>query len=281
MDYKKKDLLTYSSANDFLCSVAPKEVNEKVISRYLNAPNRIKKNAKLNEFFKRFISSAQNANMKRRVIGGAIGGIDHLSPVLLGFNPKAVNKKYGMDNRKLLKDIQTKLKPTGKIRKSSRSLWPQYCHTALSVAKFLSQFDDGKRFTNWLNVFYRDELTLLALPLILAEEIHGIGFALACDFLKELGYIKYGKPDVQVNRIFKSLGLVELPASDYSVLKAINRLAKNAGVTSYDVDKLFWLIGSGDFYLDRASIGKNGKIGRNGDKFIKHMKAKYKTLRAD
>ena len=45
------------------------------------------------------------------------------------------------------------------------------------------------------------------MPLILAAEIEGIGYTLACDFLKELGFIEYGKPDVHVIEIFVGIGL--------------------------------------------------------------------------
>jgi hypothetical protein len=41
----------------------------------------------------------------------------------------------------------------------------------------------------------------------------------------------------------------------------------NAGVTPYNVDKLFWLIGSGYFY-DDPHVGKRGKIGSQKKAFI-------------
>jgi len=43
--------------------------------------------------------------------------------------------------------------------------------------------------------------------MLLAYEIYGYGFPLACDFLKELGYNQYGKSDVHINEIFSSLNL--------------------------------------------------------------------------
>jgi len=50
---------------------------------------------------------------------------------------------------------------------------------------------------------------------------------------------------------------------DYLTLKAIDRIAKANSVTPYAVDKVFWLIGSGNFYV----TGKN--IGRQKQTFIK------------
>ena len=106
--------------------------------------------------------------------------------------------------------------------------------------------------------------------MILEAEIYGIGFPLACDFLKELGYINYGKPDVHIIEIFEATGLTEEGLSDYHVLKAITRIADNLNLSSYHVDKLFWLIGSGYFY-NHTQFGNKGRVGRMKEDFIEHM----------
>jgi hypothetical protein len=45
-------------------------------------------------------------------------------------------------------------------------------------------------------------------------------------------------------------------------------VADHVGVTPYAVDMLFWLIGSGDFYLDGI------KIGRQKEKFIEYARSR-------
>jgi hypothetical protein len=72
---------------------------------------------------------------------------------------------------------------------------------------------------------------------------------------------------VHIKDIFGSLWLCPPGAGDYGVFKAVGRLARNAGVTPYNVDKLFWLIGSGYFYED-PHIGHKGKIGSLKKQFI-------------
>lgn len=57
--------------------------------------------------------------------------------------------------------------------------------------------------------------------LLLEQQIVGIGFALACDFLKELEYVNFAKPDVQLRDIFKGLELCPPKSSDYELFKAI------------------------------------------------------------
>jgi hypothetical protein len=51
------------------------------------------------------------------------------------------------------------------------------------------------------------------------------------------------------------------------MVKAVARVARYSSVTAYNVDKLFWLIGSGHFY-DKPEIGLNRKIGRRKKSFI-------------
>ena len=65
---------------------------------------------------------------------------------------------------------------------------------------------------------------------------------------------------MHIKDIFWSLGLCPVDSSDYEVFKAVVRMAGNARVTTYNVDKLFWLIGSGYFY-DDPYVGHNGRIG--------------------
>jgi thermostable 8-oxoguanine DNA glycosylase len=83
--------------------------------------------------------------------------------------------------------------------------------------------------------------TMAVLPLLIQSKIEGIGYALACDFLKELGYTSYGKPDVHVKEIFVGLNLCPPNATPSQIQKVISKIAKAAGVPPYDVDKVFWL----------------------------------------
>ena len=107
-------------------------------------------------------------------------------------------------------------------------------------------------------------LTVVSLPLLLDREIEGFGFALSCDFLKELGYVNFPKPDIHLHDIFEALELCQAEVDDYQLFKAIIRLASNADVTPYAVDKVFWLIGSGNFYDDPEI----GSIGNHKQDFI-------------
>ena len=228
--------------------------------------------------YERILESAQNANMKAGVIGGFIGGVNRLGQVLCNFDPPMILEKYSAGSEGLLDDIVTQLKPRGSIRRTPRSLWPKYCQTILSSAKFLSQFSSAEDFYSWVDFFDKDERARPALPMLLGQEIDGFGFALACDFLKELGYENFSKPDVHVKDIFYAVGLSPYRVSDYEVFKAVDRVARNVGVTPYNVDKLFWLIGSGYFYED-YHIGNKGRIGSRKKEFIGMAQPRLEQMR--
>jgi hypothetical protein len=137
----------------------------------------------------------------------------------------------------------------------------------LSPARDFSA-SSGPEFIDWVRVFDADDRKRVALPMLLSQEIDGFGFALACDFLKELGFLNFAKPDVHVKAIVRDLGLSAPTANDYAVFKAVVRIASNCGETPYAVDKLFWLVGSGRFY-DHPQMGKNGRIRTDRAGFIR------------
>lgn len=260
---------SYKDARQYLLDRIPRKDAVEVLNHYLSLPDGSEESASIETLYFHLLSSAQNANMKAGVIGGAIGGVEKLGKVLCGFSPKKVVTKYNGQHMKLLSDIESYLKPTGKIRKTPQSIWPKYCNTALDSAEFFSQFESGNDFYSWANHYYQDSRSIAALPLVLSQEIYGIGYPLACDFLKELGFINYGKPDVHIIEIFKGLGLCDDKATPYEIQKVIVQIAEVNGVSAYNVDKLFWLIGSGKFY-DHPDIGN---IGRNRQDFVQQYNA--------
>lgn len=252
-DENQRDQKVYALARKYLLSLS--DVTPEILDRHLSLSVDERPNS-LAGIYKHLLETAQNANMGPNVIGQAIGGIDKLNALLCGFQPSEVVGKYGNNWKIVLDDIKAQLRPRGKIRQSSRSLWPRFCKTITSGADFLAKFNNASDFYEWVDFFDRDERARPALPMLLSYEIDGFGFPLACDFIKELGYLNFSKPDVHLKKIFVALGL-SLKEDDYQVFRAIIRVARNVGVTPYNVDKLFWLIGSGNFYLDGVNTGRN------------------------
>ncbi len=241
MDQPDLDKAAYDLAKDFLVRLGgEKGVTPELVEKYLHLGKAARPRT-IAALYERVLESAQNANMKAGVIGGSIGGVGKLGPVLCGFEPSLILEKYRSGWEGVLDEVVAQLKPRGSVRRTARSIWPSYCRTILSGARLLSRFSSADDFYGWVDFFDEDERARPALPLLLAEEIEGIGFALACDFLKELGYENFSKPDVHVKEIFWAIGLSPYVTSDYEMFRAVARVARNANVTPYNVDKLFWL----------------------------------------
>ena len=186
----------YTLAKDFLLqSGAGKGVTPESIEKYLHL---CASTRHLGRPLEHMLESAQSGNMKAGVIGGSIGGVGKLGPLLCDFEPAEVLEKYRSGWEDVLDDIVAQLKPRGSVPRTSRSIWPRYCRSVLSGARFLSQFSTADDFYRWVDLFDEDERARPALPLLLAQEIEGFGFALACDFLNGLGYENFSKPDVHV-----------------------------------------------------------------------------------
>lgn len=249
-------------------------VTEELIKKHFQPEYNKPKN--INIIYQRLCETAQNKQMSTKVIGGSIGGVEKLKDVLFNFNPKKVSETYGKnDSEKLLNEIILKLKPKGQIRRTSRSIWPLFCQSIIDSAYFLSEFNNAESFYKWANFFAKDEKAKPALPMLISIEISGIGFPLACDFLKEIGFLNFGKPDVHLKEIFKELNLINpnersTIKQDYQTLKLIDKIAIANNTTAFEVDKIFWLIGSGNFYLS------NIQIGRNRNQFIEQIKNHFK-----
>jgi hypothetical protein len=259
----------YKLAKDFLPSRNIAGVTTDLVEKYLNPLTLNPQPTSKEGIYQRLLESAQNANMKAGVIGRAIGGVEKLAPVLQGFTPRGVLDKYAGNGEAILRDIVERIKPRGEIRRTPRSIWPHYCQTILSAANFIEQFSSASDFFGWVDFFDRDDRTRAALPMLLSQEIEGFGFALSCDFLKEMGYVNFPKPDVHLRDIFTALRLCQDGANDYQLFKAVIRVAGHAGVSAYNADKVFWLIGSGNFYSD-LHIGSQGLVGSWKKEFIEY-----------
>lgn len=192
----------------------------------------------------------------RQAMPNVIGKVSRLKPVLCGFDPRAVRKRYASNHAALLEAIvRSKVHTAGKINAgNASSLWVVFAKSALSCADFLSAFKSAKEFNAFVGTFYVNEHSKLALPLLLEKELFGFGFALACDFLKESGYREFVKPDTHLTDLARAARITAPDASPYRVFKDVVAYCQGAGLVPYEFDKLLWLVGSGKFYLDDVSV---------------------------
>jgi hypothetical protein len=270
MDQVQRDRRAFDLAHQYIHALAVPGIDAALINEYLRPDATKQKPNDIRELYFRLLFHAQNANMKSRVIGGSIGGVEKLSEVLFEFDPCQVLAEYQSWDQ-LLERVEQVLKPRGQVRRTGRSLWPLYCQCTLSAASFMSQFSTGDDFHRWIRFFDEDPRSRPALPLLIEKEVFGFGFALACDFLKELGYLNFSKPDTHIKDLFEALGLANT-RNDFEVFRSVARVAAVVGESPFCVDKLFWLIGSGNFY-NHPNLGKMGRIGSRKSDFIEYASA--------
>lgn len=249
----------YNKAKEYLLSfeAVTSEMLEMQLAEWKN-----RKPETIQKLFIAFLNHAQN----RQGMPNSIGDIEKLSPMLFGFDHIKVNREY-KDWEYLFDAIyESSYSPPGRMVKSNnKSHWVIYCKAIISIAEFLVSYKTLDQFYIFVNGFLTNEQSKLALPLLLSEEIFGFGFALACDFLKENVSPEFIKPDTHINDIAQGLGITE-SKNNYRIFKDVESYCSRIGVLPYEVDKIFWLVGSGNFYLS------NTKISSSKQQFIESIK---------
>lgn len=251
----------YNEAKTFLYDISPSDLKENGLKEYFDVKKKYKSK---NDILFGLLLSLQNKQMSKNVIG-----LENkkkrliFDKLLFEYNCDEILKHY-TEEELLNKFIENF---TINNIESPRNLWRAYTKSIISACKFVNSFDSIKDFDVFVNRFNYNEMSSAALPMLLEKEIFGLGFPLACDFLKELGYLEYPKPDVHIKDIFVAFDLCE--NNDYSAYKAVIEMANIVNDSAYNVDKIFWLIGSGNYYLHNITIG------RNKERFIKHILCEF------
>ena len=256
MTAKEKNIIIYRTAYEYLLSILPEGVSD--LESYFVGDSR--EFDSLEKVFEVLLQSAQEYQRLPNVIQ-FVKRKDKIRGIL-----------YGFDFRKVAscnpEDLYYKFRETFNVtsKDSKNNLWYRWSCAVVDSSIFLSQFESIEDFKGFVDLFSYNSTTRMALPLVISTKIRGVGFALACNFLKELGYLNYPKPDVHMIDICVGLGISDKEPA--SVFEAIVKIAEDNGVTPYRVDKVFWLICSGRFYKEDITIG------RHKDEFIALAKEK-------
>ena len=238
----------YNISYGFLLKILPKEINEDDLEeKYFNPKSNFNT---LEDLFERMIISAQNYQRTPKVIGFA-SKRDKIKQLLFNYNLSEISK-ISRDDLYAKFQKEFKLHITAKNKK--QDCWYKWSQSIIDSASFLTSFKDVKDFKNFIDLFQYNIETKTALPLLISTKIFGMGFPLACDFLKEIGYTDYPKPDIHIKDIIKVLLKLDTEdkISNISAYEMIIDIAtkSNRNVTPYKLDKILWLICSGNFYDD-------------------------------
>jgi hypothetical protein len=260
--------MIYKASYDYLLQMLPEKITEQRLQDYFVGDSQ--DFLSLRDVFVQFIHSAQNYQRMPNVIKFDQRKED-MSDVLCDYD---FYKIKDMDVDELYQILRKRYNIGGKD--SKQNSWYKWSKSVVDAAKFMSEFKDVEDFKLFVDRFSYNFSTRMALPLLIEKKISGIGFALACDSLKELGYLDYPKPDVHIKEVFYQIGVAE--KDDIAVFEVIDKMATECKeidrkVSPYKIDKILWLICSGKFYKDDISIGQHR------DELIQYIKeARVKFL---
>lgn len=218
------------------------------------------------DVFKRLVESSVNSYSKPTVFGGPKEGREgrlerFLKEVTEDFNSELISnadvenlQDRIRERRKKIVGVAIKVEKDTMVNGLAKSLIESAQH--IQEFKFSSEdsnFADSyrKHFSAMEGNIANPYVALNNVREFCGLKIHGIGFALSCDFLKEIGLSEYGKPDTHIMDL--------LPFFTGSIYKNHNknqeafgqclidiiRVSNALEVEPYELDKLLYLIGSG------------------------------------
>lgn len=252
MTVKDKNQIVFRTACNYLIEILPDELEPKDLEKYFVGDRR--NFSSLDVVYEQFIQSAQNYQQMPNVIKFGERKAK-IKAILSNYDFKKI---AAIPVEDLYQTFRREFNVTSED--NNRNCWHKWSNSVIDAAKFTNDFRSIDDFKTFVNQFDYNLPTRMALPLLISTKIRGVGFALACDCLKELGYINYPKPDVHLIEVFSGLGMSD--NNPISVFEAIVRMSEDCKeiddkVTPYKIDKIIWLICSGRFYLDDVTIGRH------------------------
>lgn len=252
MTIKEKNQVVYQLAYNYLLDILPNKLNADKLQKYFSGDRR--DFSSLADVYEQLIHSAQNYQRMPNVIKFTERK-EKIKSILCEYDLTKITT-YNIED--LYQVFRKEFNVTSED--SKRNSWHKWSKSIIDAAKFMSDFENISDFKTFVNQFDYNLPSRMALPLLISTKISGIGFALACDFLKELGYVNYPKPDVHLIDVFNRLGLSE--RNPVSVFEAIVKMSDDCkeidkSITPYKIDKIIWLICSGNFYHDEITNVKH------------------------
>ena len=235
--------LLYDTAYKMLVSMLPKGLHESDLGKYL-VGERFKP-LNLKDVYITFVRTAQNYQFMPNVIQ-----FDNrkkvIADILHGFDYNYVSSQKPEVFYLRFKDA---------FGITSEKSWMLWSKAVVDSAKYIKAFSSIEAFDKY--VIQSPELKKV--PLDISKKITGIGFALACNALKDLGYLDYVKPDIHLIDICDELNISR--RDPIAVFDAMQKIAKDNNITPYKLDKVLWLVCSGNFYEDGIRVkGKKDEL---------------------
>lgn len=135
--------------------------------------------------------------------------------------------------------------------------WNNYYNNAINGAKYLNNSNNLIKIKELIQNKANDIDYVIKEIEDIATNISGLGIALTCDWLKECGATYLVKPDTHIINVYYHLIGETMPdtVNDFMKKTIIKDMylrtqdikKKDKSITSYKLDKMIWLISTGNF----------------------------------
>lgn len=192
--------------------------------------------------------------------------IDKLLDITNNFDVNHIIK-YKDNEEVLAKEIRKFTRPTIKdseIKKIKVNTEYKYAKTLTSCAEFLNGTNNKKDVLKKLKQLVKPKKPKsIEIAKKLENELYNYGPALVCDFLKEFDkeFADLGKPDLHVKDTLKKYYYGSQFKDDYSYIEKLQELTDDINnklrakgenkITVYQLDRMIYLICSGQFFLNK------------------------------
>ena len=250
----------------------------KIIDDYLE-PEPKKKS--IQQLYSGYVFTLQNSVMMSNVI--KLQELDNR--FLLNYNCDKIIETYGNSVTKFFKAVK---KDNSHVKTYGRKLWKRFAFGVLDGAKFFSQFKSMRDFDKFIKPYAQLETegAIILAQSIGSGHLRGLRFALAMDFLKNSGtsispYCV--KPDSHLLNTIPYIGIIKGKHKGFKleleVVRAVGKLSMMSGYSNFEIDKLFWLATSVNFY-DHSDIDRlwpKNKISKIRKNLVNLIKSKTKN----
>lgn len=266
MTAKEKNCFIYKNAIDYLWEHS-QGLTQEILDSYLDDNRK----ATMNEVFEVAVYSFRDWNPQF----GKSGITEHEEEIKSLFED--FDLQYFNQNIRTLPDdeLDTLFK---KAFGGSNNAYKKVKENVCCTAAFLSEFKNVTEMYAYFDSFdstkkeERDKLIQ-----IIANKVKWWGTALVPNWLKDIGMSNYSKPDDHVKFIISKLGLSS--DNEYDVIEAVFNMAEDyksvdTQASAFKLDRILWLIGSGNFYNHKGIVSFNG----NRSEFVETVKSELGKL---
>jgi hypothetical protein len=183
MDIKEKNQIGLPTDIYMIHEIKPEQITNNELNKYFVGDH--KDFSTLEDVFELIIYSAQNYQRMPNVIKYQERR-ERIKNILYNFD---LERNSQCDVEELYQKFRYEFDVTS--ADNNFNSWHKWIKSIVDAAKFMSDFKDVEDFKSFVAKFDYNLLTRMAMPLLISKKISGLGFALACDCLKELGYINY------------------------------------------------------------------------------------------